>query len=176
MNASSAPWSSTPSLHRPISIGTAEQTRIDPNPNVGPRISQHGASSGLHHDHHDNLYVLLRGRKRFRLWSPAEHKRMYLHGTVDAVHPNGRIVYKGQVRMSHISRPRHYCPSVRSAGRHPCVRHSNEFRYALCQCGVVCQSGDTALSARVARPARSIRRIIRVPPSFMGSSRRLISC
>lgn len=25
-----------------------------------------GSSSGLHHDFHDNLYLLLRGRKRFR--------------------------------------------------------------------------------------------------------------
>ena len=28
------------------------------------------SSSGLHHDFHDNLYILLRGRKRFHLWSP----------------------------------------------------------------------------------------------------------
>lgn len=66
--------------------------------NVWVGAAREGASSGLHHDHHDNLYVLLRGRKRFRLWSPAWAARMYLHGEVDTVHPNGRIVYKGQVR------------------------------------------------------------------------------
>ena len=31
-----------------------------------------GSSSRLHHDFHDNLYVLLRGRKRFLLFSPAD--------------------------------------------------------------------------------------------------------
>ena len=32
--------------------------------------SQEGSSSGLHHDFHDNIYVLLRGCKEFRLFSP----------------------------------------------------------------------------------------------------------
>ena len=37
--------------------------------------SAQGSSSGLHHDFHDNVYVLLRGRKRFLLFPPgsAEH-------------------------------------------------------------------------------------------------------
>ncbi|CAN0170165.1 unnamed protein product, partial [Ectocarpus sp. 12 AP-2014] len=39
-----------------------------------------GSSSGLHHDFHDNLYVLLRGKKTFRLFSPADTHRMYLEG------------------------------------------------------------------------------------------------
>jgi hypothetical protein len=41
--------------------------------------SRHGASSGLHHDYHDNLYVLLKGRKRFQLFAPGEAPRMYVH-------------------------------------------------------------------------------------------------
>ena len=32
--------------------------------------SSAGSSSGLHHDFHDNLYILLRGTKEFRLFSP----------------------------------------------------------------------------------------------------------
>jgi hypothetical protein len=32
--------------------------------------SQEGASSGLHHDYHDNFYLLLQGQKRFRFFSP----------------------------------------------------------------------------------------------------------
>lgn len=56
-----------------------------------------GASSGLHHDYHDNLYVLLEGRKTFRLWCPAHAQSMYTHGRLVKVHPNGRIVYQGQV-------------------------------------------------------------------------------
>jgi hypothetical protein len=54
------------------------------------------ASSGLHHDFHDNLYVLLRGRKRFRLWPPQKAPHMYTHGKLRRVHDNGRIVYAGQ--------------------------------------------------------------------------------
>ena len=56
-----------------------------------------GASSGLHHDYHDNLYILLRGRKRFRLFPPDHAHRLYTHGAIACIHPNGRIVYKGQV-------------------------------------------------------------------------------
>jgi Cupin-like domain len=52
--------------------------------------SARGTSSGLHHDFHDNLYVLLSGTKRFRLFPPALARRMYTHGEVQAVHSNGR--------------------------------------------------------------------------------------
>ena len=57
--------------------------------------SAQGSSSGLHHDFHDNLYVLLRGRKRFRLYSPADAHCMYTAGAVETVHKNGLIRYKG---------------------------------------------------------------------------------
>lgn len=43
-------------------------------------------------------YVLLRGRKRFRLYPPQLASKMYTVGKVAKVHPNGRIVFKGQVR------------------------------------------------------------------------------
>ena len=57
-----------------------------------------GASSGLHHDFHDNLYVLLRGRKRFRLYPPHDAARtMYTYGRIAKVHKNGCIVYAAQV-------------------------------------------------------------------------------
>lgn len=54
-----------------------------------------GASSGLHHDYHDNLYIALRGRKRFRLYSPIDTENMYTKGVLFKVHPNGRINYEG---------------------------------------------------------------------------------
>ena len=54
-----------------------------------------GASSGLHHDWHDNLYALLRGRKRFALYAPSDTARMYPHGSARRVHANGRINYAG---------------------------------------------------------------------------------
>ena len=60
--------------------------------------SREGASSGLHHDYHDNLYVLLRGRKRFRLWPARVTEAMRPRGEVEAVLPNGRVRYKGGER------------------------------------------------------------------------------
>jgi len=54
-----------------------------------------GASSGLHHDFHDNLYCLLRGQKRIRLYSPRDATRLYTRGSIEHVHPNGRINYRG---------------------------------------------------------------------------------
>ena len=62
--------------------------------------STEGASSGLHHDYHDNFYVLLSGRKRFLLYPPALQPQMQTYGEAIAVHPNGRIVYRGQERMN----------------------------------------------------------------------------
>jgi hypothetical protein len=55
-----------------------------------------GSSSGLHHDFHDNLYVLLRGCKRFRLYPPDAAPGMYVRGKLQRIYPNGRIVYEGQ--------------------------------------------------------------------------------
>ncbi|KAI0697771.1 Clavaminate synthase-like protein [Cytidiella melzeri] len=55
--------------------------------------STEGSTSGLHHDFHDNLYCLLRGRKRFVLYPPSEIKNLYPYGTLDALHENGLISY-----------------------------------------------------------------------------------
>lgn len=57
--------------------------------------SKVGATSGIHHDFHDNLYVMIRGSKRFRLWSPDAIEAMELVGTPVLVHPNGRVCYAG---------------------------------------------------------------------------------
>ena len=65
------------------------------NANMWYGNSAAGSSSGLHHDFHDNLYVLLRGKKRFRLFSPRDAHRMYTTGRMAMVHPNGRICYDG---------------------------------------------------------------------------------
>jgi hypothetical protein len=53
-------------------------------------------TTGMHHDFHDNLYILLRGEKRFTLVSPHEADNMYTIGEITTIHPNGRINYKGQ--------------------------------------------------------------------------------
>jgi len=57
--------------------------------------SRSGTSSGLHHDFHDNLYILIRGKKKFKLFSPADAAFMYTAGQISHVHENGRINYEG---------------------------------------------------------------------------------
>ncbi|KAI9031480.1 cupin-like domain-containing protein [Hyaloraphidium curvatum] len=69
---------------------------VPQNINAWMGNNKHGSSTGLHHDYHDNLYVLLRGRKRFRLYSPADAGRMYTRGVMTRVHANGRICYEGE--------------------------------------------------------------------------------
>eukprot|EP00045_Choanoeca_perplexa_P002936 m.27794 g.27794 ORF g.27794 m.27794 type:complete len:167 (+) comp11777_c0_seq23:265-765(+) len=56
--------------------------------------TQTGSSSGLHHDFHDNLYVLIHGCKRFRLISPKDAEAMATAGDIAQVHSNGRICYQ----------------------------------------------------------------------------------
>eukprot|EP00438_Fugacium_kawagutii_P006995 Skav233392 [mRNA] locus=scaffold1038:208791:209873:+ [translate_table: standard] len=53
-----------------------------------------GSSSGLHHDFHDNIYVLLRGKKEFRLFSPRCLDVLAPAGIRQAqLHSNGLISY-----------------------------------------------------------------------------------
>lgn len=53
-----------------------------------------GTSSGLHHDFHDNLYILLKGRKRFVLYPPSAVHHLDTYGKPQKIHSNGLIVYK----------------------------------------------------------------------------------
>ncbi|KAM9911879.1 hypothetical protein OXX69_003098 [Metschnikowia pulcherrima] len=53
-----------------------------------------GNSSGLHHDHADNLYVLTQGRKRFTLYSPKDAAKLYTVGNINKVYENGLIDYQ----------------------------------------------------------------------------------
>ncbi|CCM00541.1 uncharacterized protein FIBRA_02575 [Fibroporia radiculosa] len=57
-----------------------------------------GSSSGLHHDFHDNLYILLKGCKRFVLYPPEEHQNLYPYGDVHEVYQNGVIAYDPVLR------------------------------------------------------------------------------
>lgn len=57
--------------------------------------SNQGSSSGLHHDHHDNFYLLLEGTKTFRLFSPDAAGQMQTYGEIDQIHANGLISYVG---------------------------------------------------------------------------------
>ena len=59
------------------------------------------SSSGLHHDFHDNLYVLIRGRKRFRLFPPSAARLLQLSGQPTKIHKNGLIVYASPLADPH---------------------------------------------------------------------------
>lgn len=63
--------------------------------NLWMGTSQEGSSSGLHHDYHDNFYLLIRGRKKFRLYSPDCAPLMKTYGTIEKVFENGVISYHG---------------------------------------------------------------------------------
>lgn len=54
------------------------------------------SSSRLHHDFHDNLYVLLKGEKQIVLYHYDYAPYMYTVGSIQKVHENGRINYLGQ--------------------------------------------------------------------------------
>ena len=58
------------------------------------------ASSGLHHDYHDNLYCLVHGTKIIQLAPPQSIYHMEMMGTLHTLHSNGRIVYREQIEES----------------------------------------------------------------------------
>lgn len=70
---------------------------VPQNVNLWMGASAQEISSGLHHDYHDNLYILLRGKKKFLLIPPACALDMYTVGVIDKVHANGRINYANQL-------------------------------------------------------------------------------
>lgn len=52
-----------------------------------------GTSSGLHHDHSDNLYILIEGVKRFTMYSPAFAHALATVGTIYRIFHTGVIDY-----------------------------------------------------------------------------------
>jgi hypothetical protein len=56
------------------------------------------ASSGLHHDFHDNLYILVHGRKKITLFSPFDAKYLYTYGKIEKICKNGLIQYEKHLR------------------------------------------------------------------------------
>ena len=57
--------------------------------------STDGSSSGLHHDYHDNFYILQQGKKQFEIYSPDTAPYMRTYGEIDQIYFNGVISYKG---------------------------------------------------------------------------------
>jgi hypothetical protein len=70
---------------------------VTQNINLWYGSSRNASSSGLHHDFHDNLYLVLKGEKSFHLFAPSEHSNIYTVGKIAKIHPNGRINYEGQL-------------------------------------------------------------------------------
>lgn len=55
-------------------------------------------STGLHHDFHDNFYIMIRGRKKFRLFSPRCAEGLGVSKPIVRIHPNGLIAYDSVTR------------------------------------------------------------------------------
>ena len=70
---------------------------IPQNYNIWMGYSKVPSSSGLHHDFHDNLYILLRGEKHISLFPPTTATDMYTVGEIVKIYENGRINYAGQL-------------------------------------------------------------------------------
>jgi len=60
---------------------------------IGSSDPQSGLNSGLHHDFENNLYVLLKGKKKFRLYSPADCFNLYPIGSIISINPYGNHYY-----------------------------------------------------------------------------------
>ncbi|KAG7884023.1 hypothetical protein KL938_002608 [Ogataea parapolymorpha] len=61
---------------------------------LGRSLPSPGASSsGLHHDHADNLYILISGKKRFTLFPPTDAPNLYTVGDIEKIYPSGVIDY-----------------------------------------------------------------------------------
>jgi len=68
--------------------------------NLWMGTSKKGSSSGLHHDFHENLYILLRGEKRFTIVCPSQAPNLYTHGKIVKIHPNGLINYEKNLTLA----------------------------------------------------------------------------
>ena len=75
--------------HRPALLGNLIPQQV----NIWIGNSKDGTSSGLHHDFHDNLYLLLQGEKIFTIFSPIDANNLYTQGKIKKVHRNGLINY-----------------------------------------------------------------------------------
>ena len=104
-------WLGTTSMHvhaSELSGGSPVRSYVCQNlSNVSATAghSKQGSSSGLHHDFHDNLYILLNGKKHFQLLSPQHAKQLQMHGNLSCIHGNGRIVYKEEEDLAEVPSP-----------------------------------------------------------------------
>lgn len=109
--------------HKPSFMGNLVLSSINlwmgrsMSPPSGPSSAlQIGQSSNLHHDFHDNLYCLLRGKKIFTIAPPVEALSMYTHGSIVRVHHNGLINYSSTGMTRADGLPLDVLPPLASAG------------------------------------------------------------
>ncbi|KAG6620147.1 putative ion channel [Phytophthora cinnamomi] len=115
---------------------------IPQNINMWMGNNKHGSSTGLHHDHHDNLYILMRGKKRFRLYSPGDADKMYVRGRISHVHPNGLINYVGKETTPYGAEP--------AAEREAlAVIEKNEAERELAEAEQAVEAGEPGAEARL---------------------------
>lgn len=67
--------------------------------NIWLGASAMGTTSGLHHDFHDNFYILLSGQKRFRIFKPTYQacKKLKINGRPHEIFKNGLISHNGSM-------------------------------------------------------------------------------
>lgn len=57
-----------------------------------------GSSTGLHLDYHDNIYVVLKGKKKFEIYSPDSADRLPTFGEIRRVQKNGLVCYDLEIK------------------------------------------------------------------------------
>lgn len=61
---------------------------------IGKKVPGGFTSTGLHHDHADNIYIPVEGHKRFTLFPPDVARSLYTVGNIEKIYDNGVIDYK----------------------------------------------------------------------------------
>jgi Cupin-like domain len=79
------------------------------------RCGSNATHSGLHHDYHDNFYLLMLGEKEFILYPPHDAYHVAMSGEVERIHPNGLISYQNASIQSD-GRPRNEITTIPDNG------------------------------------------------------------
>ncbi|TYZ63809.1 hypothetical protein PybrP1_007341 [[Pythium] brassicae (nom. inval.)] len=135
---------------------------VPQNINIWMGNNRDGSSSGLHHDYHDNLYILLRGKKRFRLYSPADAQCMYTRGTLLRVHANGRINYEGEETTADGADPLAEAAALAAAEKDDAERELALAEHALASAGGDDPAAQARLAAAESRLDRAMLALLRV--------------
>lgn len=80
--------------HNSLDLTNVELDHSKQDLGLGRKMIGEGISSGLHHDHADNLYIPLKGHKRFTIFSPKDASNLYTVGNLNKVYQSGVIDYK----------------------------------------------------------------------------------